>query len=38
MNWVDALFISASAVCVTGLASIDVPVVLSFWGSSGCSP
>ena len=32
MNWVDALFISASAVCVTGLSSIDVPVVLSFWG------
>ena len=32
MGWVDALFISASAVCVTGLASIDVPVVLSFWG------
>lgn len=32
MSWVDALFISASAVCVTGLASIDVPVVLSFWG------
>lgn len=32
MDWVDALFISASAVCVTGLASVDVPVVLSFWG------
>lgn len=32
MGWVDALFISASAVCVTGLATIDVPVVLSFWG------
>jgi trk system potassium uptake protein TrkH len=32
MSWVDALFIAASAVCVTGLASIDVPVVLSFWG------
>jgi trk system potassium uptake protein TrkH len=32
MNWVDALFISASAVCVTGLTPIDVPNVLSFWG------
>ncbi|MBY0399643.1 potassium transporter TrkH, partial [Myxococcota bacterium] len=32
MGWVDALFISASAVCVTGLSTIDVPVVLSFWG------
>jgi len=32
MNWVDALFISASAVCVTGLSPIDVPHVLSFWG------
>jgi trk system potassium uptake protein TrkH len=32
MGWVDALFISASAVCVTGLATIDVPNVLSFWG------
>jgi trk system potassium uptake protein TrkH len=32
MGWVDALFISASAVCVTGLSTIDVPNVLSFWG------
>lgn len=32
MHWVDALFISASAVCVTGLSTIDVPNVLSFWG------
>jgi trk system potassium uptake protein TrkH len=32
MSWVDALFISASAVCVTGLSTIDVPNVLSFWG------
>jgi trk system potassium uptake protein TrkH len=32
MHWVDALFISASAVCVTGLTTIDVPTVLSFWG------
>jgi len=32
MHWVDALFISASAVCVTGLTPIDVPNVLSFWG------
>lgn len=32
MGWVDALFLSASAVCVTGLVPIDVPVVLSFWG------
>jgi trk system potassium uptake protein TrkH len=32
MSWIDALFISASAVCVTGLTPIDVPNVLSFWG------
>lgn len=32
MGWVDALFIATSAICVTGLSSIDVPVVLSFWG------
>ena len=32
MSWIDALFISASAVCVTGLATVDVPRVLSFWG------
>jgi trk system potassium uptake protein len=32
MHWVDALFISASAVCVTGLSTIDVPIVLTFWG------
>ncbi|MBM4383967.1 MAG: potassium transporter TrkH [Deltaproteobacteria bacterium] len=32
LGWVDALFISASAVCVTGLTTIDVPNVLSFWG------
>jgi trk system potassium uptake protein TrkH len=32
MSWVDALFLSASAVCVTGLTPIDVPNVLSFWG------
>lgn len=32
MGWIDALFIAASAVCVTGLSTIDVPVVLSFWG------
>lgn len=32
MGWVDALFVSASAVCVTGLSPIDVPNVLSFWG------
>lgn len=32
MGWVDALFISASAVCVTGLSPIDVPNVLTFWG------
>lgn len=32
MDWVDALFIATSAVCVTGLASIDVPNVLTFWG------
>lgn len=32
MRWIDALFIAASAVCVTGLATVDIPVVLSFWG------
>jgi trk system potassium uptake protein TrkH len=32
MSSVDALFVSASAVCVTGLSPIDVPHVLSFWG------
>ncbi len=32
MRWVDALFIAASAVCVTGLTSVDIPIVLSFWG------
>jgi trk system potassium uptake protein TrkH len=32
MSPVDALFISASAVCVTGLSPIDVQNVLSFWG------
>jgi len=32
MDAIDALFVSASAVCVTGLSTIDVPVVLTFWG------
>ena len=32
MYWVDALFISASAVCVTGLSTVDIPNVLSLWG------
>lgn len=32
MDWVDALFVSASAVCVTGLSPIDVPGLLTFWG------
>lgn len=32
MRWIDALFIAASAVCVTGLATVDIPAVLSFWG------
>lgn len=32
LGWVDALFISTSAVCVTGLSTIDVSSVLSFWG------
>jgi potassium uptake TrkH family protein len=32
MRPVDALFTSVSAVCVTGLATIDVPVALTFTG------
>jgi len=32
LSWVDAFFISTSAVCVTGLSSIDVPNVLTFEG------
>ncbi|MEZ4331438.1 MAG: potassium transporter TrkG [Myxococcota bacterium] len=32
MSAVDALFIAASAVCVTGLSTVDLPVVLSFGG------
>lgn len=32
MRAVDALFIAASAVCVTGLSTVDLPVVLSFAG------
>ncbi|GHE33969.1 TrkH family potassium uptake protein [Sphingobacterium griseoflavum] len=29
---VDALFIATSAVCVTGLASVDIPSTFSVWG------
>lgn len=32
MSAVDALFLAASAVCVTGLSTVDLPVVLSFAG------
>jgi trk system potassium uptake protein TrkH len=32
MDWLDSLFISTSAVCVTGLSVIDVAARLTFWG------
>ncbi|CAG0991901.1 Ktr system potassium uptake protein B [Myxococcaceae bacterium] len=34
LDWVDALFMATSAVCVTGLSVIDVPRALSFWGEA----
>ncbi|OGI03570.1 MAG: hypothetical protein A2X42_00885 [Candidatus Margulisbacteria bacterium GWF2_38_17] len=30
--WIDALFTSASATCVTGLATIDISTALTLWG------
>jgi len=32
LSWIDSFFISTSAVCVTGLSSIDIPKVLTFEG------
>lgn len=32
VGWVDCLFISTSAVCVTGLASVDAPAAYSTFG------
>lgn len=32
LDWVDALFMSTSAVCVTGLAVVDVSLDFTFWG------
>jgi len=32
LSLIDALFVSTSAVCVTGLSTIVVPEVLNFWG------
>ncbi len=32
LSWIDALFMSASATCVTGLAVIDVGTQLTFFG------
>lgn len=34
MNWLDALFVSTSATCVTGLTTIDVPSTLTLSGQT----
>lgn len=34
LGWVDALFMATSAVCVTGLAVVDVSTELSIWGQA----
>ncbi len=34
LAFIDALFLATSAVCVTGLASVDIGTVLSLWGQS----
>jgi trk system potassium uptake protein TrkH len=34
LDWVDALFMATSAVCVTGLAVVDVSRELTFWGQA----
>ncbi len=34
LPWVDALFMATSAVCVTGLAVVDVSQQLTFWGQA----
>jgi trk system potassium uptake protein TrkH len=35
LPFLDALFTSTSAVCVTGLIVVDTPVAFSFWGQLG---
>jgi trk system potassium uptake protein TrkH len=32
LSWIDALFTSTSAVCVTGLIVVDTATVFTFWG------
>ncbi|MEM6312973.1 MAG: potassium transporter TrkG [Planctomycetota bacterium] len=32
MGWIDCLFTSTSAVCVTGLIVVDTDLALTFWG------
>ena len=34
LDWVDALFMATSAVCVTGLVVVDVSQELTFWGQA----
>jgi trk system potassium uptake protein len=34
LAWIDAFFISTSAVCVTGLATVDVPSTFTFLGKT----
>lgn len=34
LNWIDALFLSTSAVCVTGLSVVDVSRDLTVWGQA----
>ena len=34
LSWVDALFMATSAVCVTGLAVVDVSQAFTFWGQA----
>ena len=34
LNWLDALFTSTSAVCVTGLIVVDTATYFTFWGQA----
>ncbi len=34
LGWLDALFTSTSAVCVTGLTVVDTATVFTFWGQA----
>jgi trk system potassium uptake protein TrkH len=34
LGWVDALFMATSAVCVTGLAVVDISQQFTFWGQT----